>query len=40
MIVAADGECHHDRVVIALDAGVAVQMEKVQFITVEEDDSW
>ncbi len=40
MIVAADGECHHERVVIALDAGVAVQMEKVQFITVEEDDSW
>ncbi len=41
LLVAADGECRHDRVVMALDAGVAVKMEKVQFITVEEeDDSW
>ena len=40
LLVAADGECHHDRVVMALDGGVAVKMEKVQFITVEEDDSW
>jgi biopolymer transport protein ExbD len=40
LLVAADGECGHGRVVTALDAGVAVGMEKVQFITVEEDDSW
>jgi biopolymer transport protein ExbD len=40
LLVAADGECRHERVVTALDAGVAVGMEKVQFVTVEEDESW
>lgn len=40
LLVAADGECRHGRVVAALDAGVEVGMEKVQFITVEEDDAW
>jgi biopolymer transport protein ExbD len=40
LLVAANGECRHERVVVALDAGVAVGMEKVQFVTVEEDESW
>jgi biopolymer transport protein ExbD len=40
LLVAANGECRHERVVVALDAGVAVGMEKAQFVTVEEDESW
>jgi biopolymer transport protein ExbD len=38
LLVAANGECRHERVVTALDAGVAVGMAKVQFVTVEEDE--
>jgi biopolymer transport protein ExbD len=38
MLVIANGEALHERVVTAVDAGNEVGMEEVQLLTVEEDD--
>lgn len=39
LLVIANGEALHERVVIAIDAGNDVGMEEVQLLTVEEEDS-
>ena len=38
MLVMANGEANHEKVVTALDAGAAVGMEDVKLVTVEEDE--
>jgi biopolymer transport protein ExbD len=39
MVVMANGEATHERVVIAIDAGNDVGMEEVQLVTVEDDEA-